>query len=908
MKKIKDVLLVVMMLLVASVAHAVTLKGKVVDSETKEPLLGATLFVLGTNQGTTTDLDGAFELKVGRGVTNLEISYISYVTQILEIDVDGKTPDLLIELVTDSQSISEVVVSTRKNLENEAALQNERIASNVAIENMGAKEMSIKGISNVEEGVKKITGISIEDSGQVLVRGLGDRYSLTTMNGLPVASPNPDNKLIPLDLFPSSIVQNITVSKVYMVSAFADYSGALIDIATKDVVNEDFFNISVGASGTIGTLGNRFYQSDRGSLWSTPTVDPNVVAIDKTLEFREYMQSNNPFETTFSAHETTAIPDFNFGLSGGKVFQLFGRDLSALVSLNVENGSEAEYDSYLKTLNNKGEIYKITTDRDSYTSSLNTTALASLNYAISDNSRIGYTMFYSRSAEDKYYTYWCNNDNETQPIVRGANSVMHIYSLLNNQISGDHSLSEKLDLNWSASYATTFSGEPDRRQTLFTQDGDQWLAYTTDSKNTIRYFSEINESEYIANINLRYYLGDKENNNSIRLGFNSRNKSRDFSAVLFAYGFNFNETNNGVTSSITPTFSSIYDPDGVLNYENIQNGNFVVEKKSDPSYTYWAKTAIYAGYFDLDYNIGDLLVNVGLRYEDSVQGVDYTGDLGAGYEEIAKPDIFPAANLKWTMNDEHSLRLALSKSVTRPSFVEMAPFRYKESGSSGTSVGNEHLQNGYNYNIDARYEFFKDNSTDMISLTGYYKYLDTPIERIQRDAGGDVEYSYQNSESGLAAGVEFEIRKSIAQGLNLGFNASYIYTNVQLEEGNGIYTDTNRQLQGASPYLVNADVSYLHRMGDYSTMSFSLVYNLQGPRIEAVGVESLCDVMQEQFNTLNFVYNYQVNSKLSVKAKVDNILCQSVKYTQYVEMLDETITVGEDNTYMGASIGLTYNF
>ena len=146
--------------------------------------------------------------------------------------------------------MGEVSVVARKNLEGERALQMERRKATLAIENIGSKEMSIKGISNVEEGVKKITGISIADAGQLIVRGLGDRYSTTTLNGLPIASPNPDNKLIPLDLFPSSTIQNITVSKVYNAEAFADYSGAHIDISTKENIAEDFFSISSTPAGS----------------------------------------------------------------------------------------------------------------------------------------------------------------------------------------------------------------------------------------------------------------------------------------------------------------------------------------------------------------------------------------------------------------------------------------------------------------------------------------------------------------------------------------------------------------------------------------------------------------------------------------------------------------------------------
>ena len=167
---------------------------------------------------------------------------------------------------SDAQALGEVSVVAKKNLEGERALQMERQKATLAIENLGAKEMSIKGISNVEEGVKKITGISIASAGQLIVRGLGDRYSTTTLNGLPIASPNPDNKLIPLDIFPASTVQNITVSKVYDASAFADYSGAHIDISTKENVGSDFLSINFNAGGKFNTLGKDFYRMDRDEI------------------------------------------------------------------------------------------------------------------------------------------------------------------------------------------------------------------------------------------------------------------------------------------------------------------------------------------------------------------------------------------------------------------------------------------------------------------------------------------------------------------------------------------------------------------------------------------------------------------------------------------------------------------
>lgn len=920
MNLLRKTFLFAFMLLVVTNVMAQTVKGVVIDKETNEPLIGVAVLVQGTSNGYATDEDGSYTIKKVSEGSVLEVSYFSYKT-LLSAPVNfggAKEVVMNFELESDSFALGSVMVTARKDLEIEAVLTQERINSNVAIENMGAKEMSLKGISNVEDGVKQITGISIEDAGQVFVRGLGDRYSLTTMNGLPVASPNPDNKLIPLDLFPSSVVKNITVSKVYMVSAFADYSGALIDIATKDIADEDFLSVSLDFGGTIGTTFKDFYVSDRPSLLKTSKLSSDVKGFaNDPVGLDSYLKENNPFNTDFSVSKITALPDFGFGISAGKTWQVADRDLNLLVSLNADKNSNTTYGSFLTTLDADGNVYKTEQEINDYEASLNTTALASLSYELSNTSKIGYSMFYSRSAEDKFYDYWCNRDDNAVDI-RGRNSVLHVYKLLNNQIYGVHDLSERLELNWSASYANTSSDEPDRRQTLFREndgsdsDVNPWVFNRDDAKNTMRYFGELNENEIISKINFKYILGNPENDNILKIGFNSRNKDRQFDSGFFSYNFKFKEVNpnTGISTTIPQTVPNIYDVNGVLNQENIAAGKLNLDYTSLLSSYYEARSDIYAGFAELNYNVGSVLFNVGVRYEHARQGVTYASDTDNEYQykEIKKGEIFPALNIKWALKDQHSVRFAASKTITRPSFVEMAPFKYKESGSSMVSVGNENIENGYNYNVDVRYEFFKEKSSDMLSLTGYYKYLDNPIERVQRDAGGDPEYSYDNSEKGLAAGVEFEARKELFKGFRAGFNASYIYTNVKLQEGQGIYTETSRQLQGASPYLVNADLTYQMSLKDDSKMSYSLVYNLQGPRIDAVGIDGLADVMQEAYNTLNFNYAYQINPKFSIKAKFNNLLSQKVRFTQHIKNLNETITVGEDRTYRGATIGLTYKF
>ena len=250
------------MLTGATALQAASIKGVVKDKASKEALIGATVQIVGTTNGTITDFDGNFEFpNLPDGKYQLEVRYVSYETMTYTVEIKNDQDAVLeLELSNDGEQLSEVTVVARKNLEGERMLLLERQKSTVAIENIGAKEMSIN---------------------QLIVRGLGDRYSATTLNGLPIASPNPDNKLIPLDIFPASTVKNITVSKVYEADAFADYSGALIDISTKEQTGEDFVSLSFNTGGKFNTIGGDFYRMDRaGSLFKTPSIDPNALDME----------------------------------------------------------------------------------------------------------------------------------------------------------------------------------------------------------------------------------------------------------------------------------------------------------------------------------------------------------------------------------------------------------------------------------------------------------------------------------------------------------------------------------------------------------------------------------------------------------------------------------------------------
>ncbi|NDV80269.1 carboxypeptidase-like regulatory domain-containing protein [Dysgonomonas sp. 511] len=258
-------LLICLFLTIPLSISAQSIKGTVTDAKTHETLPGVTITIKGTNIGTASDFDGNYQINVPAGKHTVVATYVSYATEeIAGVEVNGDKPIILdISLKESTKDLSEVVVEARKNMEAEKILMMDRKYSTIAVESMGAREMSTKGLSTVADGIKKITGISMEGNSKVLVRGLGDRYSMTSLNGFPIASPNPDNKLIPLTLFPTSVVKNVTVSKVYQPSVFGDYSGAHIDVETKENIGTDFITLGISTGGRINTLFSDFYSSDK---------------------------------------------------------------------------------------------------------------------------------------------------------------------------------------------------------------------------------------------------------------------------------------------------------------------------------------------------------------------------------------------------------------------------------------------------------------------------------------------------------------------------------------------------------------------------------------------------------------------------------------------------------------------
>lgn len=613
-------------------------------------------------------------------------------------------------------------------------------------------------------------------------------------------------------------------------------------------------------------------------------------------EFRDYARNNDPFGTNFAISKHRSLPEFGGNLGGGKSWTLpNGNRLSVLASVGVSNENQILKDAYVTTMTAQGtHLDKF--NYDSYSSALKIAGLGNIGYSLRQADHINFTVFYARNAINDYMSR--EGIDAEKNNITSSNSVFHAYSLLNNQLLGHHELTSQWDVNWSASYGLTNSDEPDRRQVVFFRnEGSDKLNLFKLNQTTNRYFGELQEKEIVGDLRTSYKWGDA---NLIRVGGTYKSKKRDFESVNFYYDIN----------ALNADVTNIYDTNGYLNQENIANGTIKANIDAQPRYNYYAGMDVWAGFAEIEYYpMESLLVNVGLRYEQAKQWVRYWTDGGQEKKtNLDKGDFFPALNLKYSLNETNSLRLSVSRTVTRPSFIEMAPFLYQESYGSAYIRGNNELKNAYNYNIDLRYDFFpKRNNGDMFSVTGYFKKLKSPIEQTQESSGGTVIRSFRNAEDGIATGVEIEFRKELFKYFRIGANGSYMYTNVVLPEG-GVYTDSERALQGASPFLINADLSYTPQLRGESDLTLALVYNVQGPRIETVGIYGTGNIKQQTLHTMDFIASYAINKHLSLRLQMKDLLNSTIRFKQELPATGQKVEVESFRPGTSAEIGVSYRF
>ena len=670
-----------------ALAANIKIKGAVKDKLSKEPLIGATIRLLGTQAGAVTDMEGNFELNsmgVLEGMYDIEIKYVGYKTEVRrKVRVEnGKLVILNLELETDAQELADVVVVAKKNRENENMLLLEQQKAVIAVQSVGVRELSRKGVSDAEGAVTKVAGVSKQDGVKnVFVRGLGDRYNATTFNGFALPSEDPEYKNISLDFFGTDIIQSVGVNKAFNAGGSSDVGGATIDIVSKELIGSGHLGFGISGGLNTQTVAADFLKQDgvnfMGFANRTEPADEN------SWNFRNKL---DPSAQHFQINRS-------YSISGGKRFYV-GKDKNPL-SFFLTAGHTTDYqytDEIIRNTTTGGTVYKDMNGKK-YAENISQLALANVDFDMQNRHHISYNLMMIHANTQSVGDYNGKNsifsdDYENLGFTRRQQTNDNM--LIVNQLMTNWGLTKSLSLDAGASYNMVKGYEPDRRINNLTKAEDGYTLLRGNSQQ--RYFSTLDEDDLNVKAGLVYRLKDNiEEISNVRFGYTGRFVDDNFKAT------EYNLTVGHV--SAIPSLDD-FSLDDYYNQENFASDWFKIQKNLDE---YTVKKNIHSAYAEATYQFTPRwIVNLGLKYDKVDIEVDYNVNRGGskGNNTIQKDYFLPSLNLKYNLNDKNSFRLGVSKTYTLPQAKEISPYRYV--GVNFNSQGNPNLKPSDNYNLDLK--------------------------------------------------------------------------------------------------------------------------------------------------------------------------------------------------------------
>jgi hypothetical protein len=823
-----------------------------------------------------------------------------------------------------------------------------------------AKQIEEGGDSNIGSGAKKMTGMSTV--GDVLyVRGLGDRYNVAYLNGLPVPSPNPDFRVVPLNLFPTAIVSSVSVSKVMSSELYGDFSGGAFNIITKSYLDKPSLTLSVGTGGNSQTIFKDFrtysggktdyFGVDDGTRQvpdfvvanSKPLANSSINNIYSNVYYNSVEGKTTGFADNFGTIFTKAMPNTNFSISGGNFMEFpKSKDKSSgigFLALLDHSTSFVNSNGNIKLINAQSEE-RLNYDIKKYTQSTATTAMISSYLRINPDHNITFNSLLINTSTDEVRDTWGSHFDYAKDVYSNRITYNQNYVLINQLIGthkflkpNDDSNFSRLVVDWRGSYNFTGTQEPDRRQiVMFYDEKDDVENYSfnfIDKNENHRFFSELNESEIAGKVNVKYIPKFQKIENKadkydelivLNVGGDYKSKVRNFDYKQFNY----------ILNTLASTYGSNANVNNMSNYLSSaehDNGQFYIQEIPNSASSYRANLSVYAGYFDAKFKFNKLEIVPGLRTEISNQTVINRNQQVPSIIEKTDNnsiDILPSFIMKYSLTDKDVLRLVGSKTITRPKFNELAPFQYTLFFAGMKAEGNPELGNSQNYNFDARYERYP-RPGEMITLGAFYKYIDSPIEQVMKATASGQLMSYANALSANVAGLEFEFVRNLSflvkdqqkrdttmlRDFAFGFNTTYMYSQVQIDTNNlsTINTNSSRPLEGASPFLINFSLKYDKKFENKNKLMLGMSYNVFGKRLVRVGSNGIGDSYALPVNSLNLISKFKFENSLSIGFKLNNVLNPAINIVQEdMQNVGERINVSNIKTGVDFSFSLAYTF
>lgn len=891
--------LVLFSLTVVSIAQESTIRGTVIDKQTGEPLIGVAALIQGTSSGAISDFDGKFEIPVDPGVYALQMSYLGYAELTIE-EVEVKPGEVTvvdnIQMQEDVEQLVEVVITAEALKTTEEALLIAKRKSPNVLDGISSANFRRIGDSDAASAIKRVPGVSIEGGKYVYVRGLGDRYTKSTLNGVEIPGLDPDRNTIQMDLFPTSLLDNIIVLKSFTADLPADFTGGIVNISTKDFPDEKTMGISASMGYNPSMHFNKNYLTYEGGKFDGLGFDDGTrkIPTGKKLDvpqyahvlgkqgsqegqrFRNILEGFNP--TLAGMRERSAM-DVGLGFSIGNQLIKDNNNIGYIFSLSYKNETEyfegAEYARYGKGLPGKNEMEVREYQKGDFgVNNVSLSGLAGLALK-TDRSKYKLNLFHSQngSAKTGLFSY------ENTDLGANFNADQHNLeyserSMTNLLLNGTHYLGDNSwEIEWKLSPTLSRITDPDIRYTRIRTDGGNW-SIGSESGYPERIWRYLEEENLAGNLDIsreHSFLGRVAN---LKFGGGHIFRQRDYEIQ------NFQIIPQSVPVTANP--NTLFQTENLwpTNSEATQGTRYeALFLPNNPNH-YHANARNTALYVSHAFSpVENLKAIVGIRAENYVQ--HYTGRNQQGLALNGKKvmddlDLFPSVNLIYSLSEQQNIRFSYSKTIARPSFKEASyaeildPLSgrtfiggfFKDVNADGEIIWDGNLTATRINNLDLRWELFQKKG-QTVALSGFYKTFDNPIEIVQYVQAPN-NFQARNVGNGKVSGLELEIRQQLGNLLpgfhNFSVNGNLTFTQSQIEmsptefesreknERIGEVTLRTRDMAGQAPYIINTGLSYL---GPNNGLEAGIFYNVQGKTLQFVGIADKPDVYSLPFHSLN---------------------------------------------------------
>lgn len=906
-----------------------SITGKVLDGTNGSVLPDAVVKIEKVNKGTASDLDGRYTFEnIASGELNVKASYVGYIAQDVKVNVKpGEVVNVDFILQPEGTLTDTVTIEATRVQNNDAALLLEQKTADKIQDGISSQQIKRTPDAVASDVLKRVIGVTIVNDKFVFVRGNSERYNNTTLNGIMLPSTDPDKRAFSFDIFPSSLLDNIVVTKSFTADQPGTTSGGLVQLHTKDFPDEFSVNFQTSGGFVSETTTKDFLTYNAGQkklLFFNTGIDDGGRELPSGIPNEPFTGQNNygKFFRDNWKQDNVRAP-FNGGLNfsvGGKV-NLLNNPLGIVFGYSYKNAFQNKVIERSEFNGDTTQIIQANGRSSEY--SVNNGGILNLSYKLGDNTKLSFKNTLSISSEDEteYFEGW------RKVVFSAGDEDRKMYKtqfvqrkLFSSMVSGNHYIKNLRNMNvyWRASYSESNRQEPDLKRAYYRKElnsEDPYAVPLTSVPNQNvgnRYFSSLLDINRNGGFDIEFDLlkiRKKDPASKIKVGGYLVGTDRNFSARSFDPFVPF-----GAYINTTLPLEEIYAPENIDSLKI----NYVEVTSSSDAYT--ANENLYAAFISYDMPIGKFRLVSGLRFEYSEQKLSsYLRSSNQPVDVNLKTnDYLPTFNLSYALNSKINIRTSFSQTVSRPELRELAPFGFVDFVTDGDFSGNPDLKSSLVQNYDVRFEMYP-NAGEILALSLFYKNFDSPIERviIPTTLAPTPSYTFANAEEGAVNfGVEIEARKNlgfinkILKHFSLNLNLTLINSKVNLEGTGSSGNEKERRMQGQAPYVINAGLYYDNSIGT----SINLSYNRSGDKISEVGRIGFENVYEMGRSLLDLSISQKFLRNFEVKFTAKDLMNEDLIFTQKVKSnsvaTDATIekVVRRIKTGIGYSLSFGYKF